>query len=389
MESINKFIVKNRIAISRILVLSGLLIIFWLVFRGFFIEKFIDLNSKVNLDNAAKIGDFIGGIVGVIFTLVGIVLLYETLSLQRTELKESRQVFEKQQFENTFFGLIKMYNDIVNSVHFEDYIGQSFIGKDFFAFKMESLMDSFSHSDSIFKNRKIAIDTYIQFYTVNKKLLAHYFRTLYRIFKLIENSNFNDSEKMDYAKIVRAQLSEAELFFLNYNACTLEGQNFRPLIVKYNLIKHLPLLERLEFSEWNQKLTQSKVNSVNLVFQELTNYFNRESSSNEFYKTFLKGKFAIKASRQLTVITLKIFVNNNVQPSNFLQYGYGFDDFNNDELERLLKAYFVETFRNSNYGIIQENIRMKFRTDLQSKPTNKTEIWVEGTSINNETIKMK
>jgi len=389
MGIINKFIVKNRIAISRILVLSGLLIIFWVVFRGFFIEKFIDLNSSVNLDSAAKIGDFIGGIVGVIFTLVGIVLLYETLSLQRKELKESRQVFEKQQFENTFFGLIKMYNDIVNSIHFEDYIGQSFVGKDFFAFKMDFLMNSFSHSDSIFRNRKIAIDTYIQFYTENKKLLAHYFRTLYRIFKLIENSNFNNNEKMDYAKIVRAQLSEAELFFLNSNACTLEGENFGPLIVKYNLIKHLPLLERLEFREWNQTLTQSKVNSVNLVFQEITNYFKTESSPNEFYKTFLKGKFAVKASRKPYVIILKIFINNNVQPSNFLQYGFGFDDFSNDELERLLKAYFVETFRNSNYRIIEENTGMKFKTYLQSKPSNKSEIWVEGTSINNKTIKMK
>lgn len=374
---INQYIVENRIPISKKLVVSAILIILWLLIRGLFFEKYIDLHKDVNLDLASKIGDFISGTVGVIFTLVGIILLFETLSLQRKELKESRQVFEKQQFENTFFGLIKMYNEIVYSVHVEDYIGQSYVGKDFFAFHMNTLIGSFSYTDSIIKNRKIAIDTYVQFYTENKKLLAHYFRILYRIFKLIENSNFTDLEKMDYAKIVRAQLSEAELFFLNYNACTIEGKKFRKLIINYNLIKHLPLLERLEFREWNQKLNQSKVNSVNLIFHEITNYFKNEPSSKEFYKTFLKGKFAIKASRNADFNTLKIFINNQVKPSNFLQYGFGFDDFNHDELERLLKAYFIETFRFSNFESIKEKKGRTFKTNTLSKPFGKIEIWVE------------
>ena len=71
------FISKNRIEVSRYLVVFGMFIVMWFIYRGYFHESFININKSVSLDNASKIGDFIGGVVGAIFTLVGIVLLYE------------------------------------------------------------------------------------------------------------------------------------------------------------------------------------------------------------------------------------------------------------------------------------------------------------------------
>ena len=94
---------KKRIYLSVTLAIFGGLTIVWFLFRGFFIEDFINPTGTINLDKSAKFGDFIGGFVGSIFTLVGIVLLYETLYLQRKEFEESRKVFETQQFENKFF----------------------------------------------------------------------------------------------------------------------------------------------------------------------------------------------------------------------------------------------------------------------------------------------
>ena len=96
---------RIKIILSITLTIIGFLIIVWFLIRGFFYEKFISLNSTINLTNSAQIGDFIGGFVGAIFTLVGILLLYETLSLQRQEFIESRKVFIKQQFDNSFFEL--------------------------------------------------------------------------------------------------------------------------------------------------------------------------------------------------------------------------------------------------------------------------------------------
>ena len=56
------------------------------------------------------------------------------------------------------------------------------------------------------------------FYTDNRSKIAAYYRTLYRIFELIDESDLiNDEQKKEYAKIIRAQLTESELFFLRYN----------------------------------------------------------------------------------------------------------------------------------------------------------------------------
>lgn len=93
---------------------------------------------------------------------------------------------------------------------------------------------------------------YFTFYADNRQLGA-YFRTLFRIFDLIENwddksnSNFRMS---DYIKIVRAQLTESELFFIRYNCISLYGRKFVPIVCKYHLLKHLNILDMLEFKKW-------------------------------------------------------------------------------------------------------------------------------------------
>ena len=221
---------KKRIFTSVILVGLGTIIILWFLTRGYFWDDFIDFHSGINLDKSAKVGDFIGGFVGVIFTLVGIVLLYETLSLQRNEFEESRKVFQRQQFENKFFSLLKVYQDIISTMHYEiPNSAQKYVGKEYFIKHKEDIYNLYQPTISFFKNRKIAIDLYTQFYIANKETIAHYFRTLYRLYRLIEETGYKPEEKMSYAKIVRAQLSESELFFLNYNACTTYGKKFRDL----------------------------------------------------------------------------------------------------------------------------------------------------------------
>ena len=71
----------------------------------------------------------------------------------------------------------------------------------------------------------------------------HYFRYLYRIFKYINESNLiEDTERYNYAAIVRAQLSEYELLMLFYNALNVEDDGafkFKSLIEKYALFNNI------------------------------------------------------------------------------------------------------------------------------------------------------
>lgn len=354
---------KNRILISLILTAIGIGIIVWFVLRGIYYDDFINTSYTVNLDSSAKVGDFIGGFVGAIFTLVGIVLLYETLSLQRKEFIESRKVFQKQQFENKFFSLLDVYQNIITSMHYDiPNSSQVYIGKEFFIKHKEDVYNQFVPTASFYKNRKIAIDLYTKFYISNKEVIAHYYRTLYRLFKLVDETNFGKNDKLSYSKIVRAQLSESELFFINYNACTSYGKKFQRLINDYNLTKHLPLLERTEFKEWKEKLTQEKTNSINILFEEFLHYV--ISSKTKFYKTYLKGRFALNGVKNENSLSLS-FTRNNLQAFNDnIQEGYGLDDFSNEELEKLLKCWALETYSFRTYKNNDSTKNLKINVDI-------------------------
>ncbi len=354
---------RYRILLSFVLTIFGTSIIVWIISRGIYYEDFINKTYALDLDSSAKFGDFIGGFVGTIFTLVGIVLLYETLSLQRKEFEESRKVFEKQQFENKFFSLLDVYQSIINSMHYDvENSSAKFIGKEFFYKHKEDIYTILNPTNSFYKNRKIAIDLYTTFYISNKETIAHYYRTLYRLFKLVSESGFEKKDKESYAKILRAQLSESELFFINYNACTTYGKKFQSLINEFDLTKHLPILERMEFKEWKEKLTAEKVNSVNVLFEEILQFI--MSDKPKFYKTYLKGRFAIKMDKSNDTLFFSMTRNNLQMFSDNLQEGYGLDDFTNEELERLLKCWALETYSFRTYKPTESTNNLSIKVDI-------------------------
>lgn len=340
-NSLKKTIRKQRVLLSLILILSGL-IITAVFFIELLFEGFLNFNT-INFNRASDVGEFIGGVVGTIFTLVGIVLLYETLSLQRNEFEDSRKVFEKQQFENKFFSLLKLYQEIITTFHYDlPASSQKFVGKEFFIQHRNDFIAGFSETNSYFKNRKSATANYIAFYLNNKEVLGQYFRTVYRLLKLIQDSKNSAKEKVEYVKIIRGQLSESELFFLHYNAYTEIGKKSREFLLSYNLLKHLPLLEKVEFKYWKSKLTLEKINSVSIIFDELLIFL--KSDLTKFHKVYLRGRFDLKVEKSDYKVELVLMRNNSVTYSSYVQEGYGLDDFNNNELESLLKFWGLETF---------------------------------------------
>ena len=77
----------------------------------------------------------------------------------------------------------------------------------------------------------------------NQNYLSVYFRNMYNAIKLIDNSTlFNNEEKMNYVKILRAQLSNAELYILFFNIISRFGKKWieNNYVTKYQLIQNLP-----------------------------------------------------------------------------------------------------------------------------------------------------
>jgi hypothetical protein len=63
--------------------------------------------DKISMDVNGQIGDFIGGVVGTLFSLVGVLLLFITL-------KDQRESFKKERFEQRLFELIKLHSQNVS-----------------------------------------------------------------------------------------------------------------------------------------------------------------------------------------------------------------------------------------------------------------------------------
>lgn len=204
---------------------------------------------------------------GIIFTIL---LQRKELKLQREEIKLTRDEFvtqnrtlKVQRFENTFFSLVALHNQIVNNIVYvkktEPLIGTPKVtnhkGRD-------SFLHSFIELKNLLKGASNGVNIYLVFYPKVKTNFGHYYRNLYRIFKIIDETEFfsysdldldksnpegqsaykvaNFKERYRYTSIVRAQLSDYELIFLFYNCLSVNGNHrFKPLVENYSLLKNL------------------------------------------------------------------------------------------------------------------------------------------------------
>ena len=77
----------------------------------------------------------------------------------------------------------------------------------------------------------------------NQNYLSVYFRNMYNAIKMIDGSKlFTEEEKLEYVKMLRAQLSNAELYILFFNVISRFGKKWvdNNYIVKYQLIQNIP-----------------------------------------------------------------------------------------------------------------------------------------------------
>ncbi|MDA8595228.1 putative phage abortive infection protein [Flavobacteriaceae bacterium] len=268
---------------------------------GFFIWKEnFSFSNKLNSEKIAQFGDFIGGIVGSLWSLAGVILFYIALTeqrndiqinrqtlqaqvdalnqqikefeLQRTELSETRKVFKEQsetlkiqRFENTFFQLLSLHHELVDKLNFDrnQYFGKTeplekraVLSKAFedlekrikntnaLPYKTSTGQTNYKESkpESIEIAEQRMSEAYTKFYFDDyKQILSHYYRNVYHIFKFIYVSKLiAQNKKQFYASLVRAQLSSDELYLIVYNSLIdgLGYPNFLFLIKEYDIMQN-------------------------------------------------------------------------------------------------------------------------------------------------------
>ncbi|WP_340121322.1 putative phage abortive infection protein [Methylobacter svalbardensis] len=252
-----------------------------------------------------QFGDYVGGILNPLFSLTTIFALLYTIILQSKELRESTEqlrlsaeafqkqntVLEKQQFETTFFQMLTLFNEIINSIEttapispyedVEDVKGETIrlpnrYDADTEVIKGRKCFNEFYERLKLIYRRdhgslsplsekeeiKQINELYDWFYSEHQYEFGHYFRMLYNIIKFVKNSNVTD--KHFYTNIVRAQLSSQELLLLFYNALSdLGNEKFKPLIEEFALLKTIPKNELLQSATHPKLYTNTAyVNSV-------------------------------------------------------------------------------------------------------------------------------
>jgi hypothetical protein len=186
----------------------------------------------------------------------------EEFKLQRQELENTRQVFElqsitlqEQRFENTLFNLLNLNANIIENLEIHEVWktergladkmnlrGRLAIeeARNHLAYKLVhetrilSEGNDWDYQKEIDKiYREVMEETF-------RSIFNHYFRNLYHIFRYIhESSLIPDDRKKYYASIVRAQLSNNELYLINLNSIVRDYGNPKFLW----LVKHFKIME--------------------------------------------------------------------------------------------------------------------------------------------------
>lgn len=222
---------------------------------------FYNFNGNLSSSNGdwGTFGDFVGGSLNPIFAFLGLIALLLTIILQSKELQNSTnelarstsalkkqgELLDKQNFENTFFQMVKLHNDIINAIDLRKRSNNELLaqGRDCFKKFYERFQYKYSVSSKDLSSEgdlTIIEDSYTKFFNEKQHEIGHYFRNLYVIFKFIDESNIED--KKQYTRIIRAQLSTYEQALLFYNCLhSIGNRKFKPLIEKYELLENLDL----------------------------------------------------------------------------------------------------------------------------------------------------
>lgn len=351
-----------------LIIFFGLIItfIFCIRIKDHLINIFLKFNKVcVDLVNAGLIGDFFGGFIGTIFAIISVYLLYSTLVSQRQESNENRQVLILQQFDNIFFELLNLHKQNVENFQAVDYKGNVHKGRPFFTYQKEELKKYFVPKTSINQNRKEAIKTFEILYVYYDEEFSMYFKTLYQLYNLILNEPLTDNQKLKYAKILRAQLSNGELFFIRYNAMTEIGSNSIKFINDFHLLKHLSNVELLEFQFWTNKMDEYEKKGIYNIFKDLKHIIKNiieDSETIELVKTYKHGKYKFTVlSKKNYELYVSIFIDSSKNPSGQFNVN-GLCKFNISQIHNLLKCVLKEYIIYSNYNKFNKSSEIEFKT---------------------------
>jgi hypothetical protein len=308
------------------------------------------LNSASFNEYFGTFGDFIGGVLGTLFALISVAFMKKTFESQREESKDQRNYAAIQRFNNLFFELLRVYQENVKELG----------GKQFFNEQQQKIQKEEYEKIKQYNNYKYReLNWYIPFYVKNRSKLAPYFRTLYRMFEVLENNEklLGDKSK-EYAKIIRAQLSESELFFIRVNVYSMYGVDFVDYINKYRIFKHLPFCDLPEYPDvwgWDLELKEGINLTYLTIYEAINNKFKEKDELPKLFEASKRYKFTFNLNKEKTEFKIKLEINKNIG-RDYREFKWIEKCRSNEEIKNMLDKFIKEIFYCSNFGKFNEKI---------------------------------
>ncbi|NGZ15741.1 hypothetical protein HGG78_18720 [Vibrio aestuarianus] len=200
--------------------------------------------SEFSINKSGVFGDSFGALTS-IFSGLAFAGVVWTIVSQREELKVTRDELKNQGFENAFFQMLKLHNQIINEIDLVNTRKEAGVvrtaGRDCFVTFVNRFFEHYDvqvrKGDDLEGEANRLYAAYSSFWDDNGHELAHYFRFLYNIFKFIDESEIKN--KQFYSRLVRAQLSDQELILIYYNSFGPYGKKFQSYIETFQLMDNL------------------------------------------------------------------------------------------------------------------------------------------------------
>ncbi|MFS0827633.1 putative phage abortive infection protein [Pseudomonas phoenicis] len=161
-----------------------------------------------------------------------------TLLFQRKDLTETRDQISRQQIESQFYILLSHQQELVRSFDVQTKDDNIVIAKGRDCFREWVLALTQAYKDGLaYKLDHPRRLSYQAIYVAGQNDLGVYFRSLYALFRFIDESGHEESQKL--ASIVRSLISDYELVLLFYNCLSEKGEKFSQYTERFALFDNL------------------------------------------------------------------------------------------------------------------------------------------------------
>ncbi len=242
---------RNRAIPTATLWILGLVVIFILWIGTYYYLSVC--RTDLSWNEKGSIGDSFGA-VSALFSGLAFLAVIITIYLQSRSLRESKANTDLQNFENKFFQLVRVHQDILDGIEAHQTAGTNQIivrGRQrIYQIYGEFVQDLAAeiHKTPNVDSSELINRTYAALFGRYEHEIGHYFRHLYNIVAFIDRSSLSLGVKKSYTKLLRAQLSSHELLLLFFNCLWDKGRRkFKPLVEKYALLEHMPKLKHEEY----------------------------------------------------------------------------------------------------------------------------------------------